>query len=209
MDEPLAPARSSWRLALKALLVLLVAGLVALLLWGTLAAGKGRSLVSRIAAGEAPEAPAFALEVIWSRSETWPPELVRALEDGRLSLEELRGRPAVLNVWASWCIPCREEAPILAGSARAHGGEVVFVGVDVQDLTGDALAFLREFDVPFVSVRDQGNDTYRAYGLTGVPETYFLDNRGRIVAHIPGPVTRETLEGGIAAAARRRPAGSG
>jgi cytochrome c biogenesis protein CcmG/thiol:disulfide interchange protein DsbE len=179
--------------------VLLVAGLVVLLVWATLAAGRGRSLVSSVAAGEKPAAPRFDLEAIWPVDGRWPDRLVAALGDEKLSLEELRGRPVVLNFWASWCIPCRDEAPILAASARAHAGEVRFVGVDVQDLRGDALAFLREFAVPYVSVRDRGDETYRAYGLTGVPETYFIDADGSLVAHLPGPVSAETLERGIAA----------
>lgn len=202
MDEPVAPERSSrWRLGLKATALAAVVGLIALLLWATLASGEGKSLVAKIAAGEKPAAPRFDLPVIWARHETWPSSLASALSDGKLSLAELRGHPAVLNFWASWCIPCRDEAPTLAASARAHRGQVVFVGIDVQDLRGDALAFLREFDVPYVSVRDGSDETYRGYGLTGVPETYFLDREGRIVAHSPGAVSRARLEDGITAAA--------
>jgi cytochrome c biogenesis protein CcmG/thiol:disulfide interchange protein DsbE len=113
-------------------------------------------------------------------------------------IADLRGKPALINVWASWCVPCREEAPILNASAHAHAGEVVFLGVNVQDLRADALAFSREFSTPYVSVRDRGNRTYEDYGLTGVPETYYLDARGRIVAHSPGAISRTTLEQGIA-----------
>lgn len=193
------------RALLKAGGIALVIALLALLAWATLAAGKGRSLVAQIAAGEAPTAPVFELEVIWPRTESWPPDLPAAV-DGRLSLAELRGRPVVLNFWASWCIPCRDEAPILNASAKAHRGEVVFVGIDVQDLRSDALSFLREFDVVYVSVRDEADDTYRAYGLTGVPETYYLSADGRIVAHWPGAVSRSSLEAGIEQAIEGRPA---
>jgi cytochrome c biogenesis protein CcmG/thiol:disulfide interchange protein DsbE len=185
--------------------VSLVAALVGLLGWATLSAGRGSSLVSRIAAGEAPPAPPFSLEVLWPRAETWPTPARRRLGDGRLDLRELRGRPVVINFWASWCIPCRDEAPILNASARAHAGEVVFLGVNIQDLKTDALAFSREFDTPYVSVRDRGNGTYEDYGLTGVPETYYLDGRGRIVAHSPGAISRASLEEGIAQAMRGAP----
>jgi cytochrome c biogenesis protein CcmG/thiol:disulfide interchange protein DsbE len=82
---------------------------------------------------------------------------------------------------------------------------VAFVGIDVQDLRTDALAFLREFDVPYVSVRDRDNEVFEAYGVTGVPETYYLDQRGRIVSHTPGAITRDTLEAGIGAALRGAP----
>jgi len=104
----------------------------------------------------------------------------------------------VLNFWASWCIPCRQEAPILHAAALRHRGRVVFTGVDVKDLTGDAIRFARKYQVNYVSARDGfGGKTWDSYGLTGVPETYFLDERGRIVAHIPGAVTPQTLEQGI------------
>jgi cytochrome c biogenesis protein CcmG/thiol:disulfide interchange protein DsbE len=195
-QTPERPSRWRWPLRFAALSV--VVGLFALLAWATLSAGRGSSLVSRIAAGEAPPAPAFSLEVLWPRADTWPADTRRRLADGRVDLGELRGRPVVINFWASWCIPCRDEAPILNASARAHAGEVVFVGIDVQDLKSDALAFSREFETPYVSVRDRGNGTYEDYGLTGVPETYFLDSQGRAVAHSPGAVSRQMLAQGIA-----------
>ena len=109
---------------------------------------------------------------------------------------EARGRLAFVTDEASWCIPCRDEAPLLNASARAHRGKVVFLGVNVQDLSEDALKFLREFDVPYASVRDRNNKIFEDYGLTGVPETYYLDARGRIVGHVPGAVSRRTLEQG-------------
>lgn len=207
MDEPVAAAsearaaraaHSRLRWALQLLAIFVVVGLFALLAWATLTAGSGKNLVASIAAGDLPPAPDFELGVIWDRTDTWPRQRRRTLSDGRLALSELRGRPTVINFWASWCGPCRDEAPILRASAQAHAGRVVFLGIDIQDLRPDALAFLREFDVPFVSVRDGSNQTYEDYGLTGVPETYYLDGQGRIVAHTPGPVSRRTLEDGIA-----------
>ena len=217
MDEPVTTARqaeapetvpaeatperpSRWRWPLRLVALSVVIGLLGLLAWATLSAGRGNSLVARIAAGEAPPAPSFSLEVLWPRAETWPVAARRRLADGRLDLRELRGRPLVVNFWASWCIPCRDEAPILNASARAHAGKVVFLGVNVQDLSSDALAFSREFDTPYASVRDRGNRTYEDYGLTGVPETYYLDASGRIVAHVPGAISRTSLEQGIAQA---------
>jgi cytochrome c biogenesis protein CcmG/thiol:disulfide interchange protein DsbE len=192
--EQSASQTPRWRWALRLAALSVVLGLLALLGWATLSSGRGNSLVARIAAGEKPPAPSFSLEVLWPRLETWPVGARRALADGRLDLAELRGRPVVLNFWASWCIPCRDEAPILNASARAHAGDVVFLGVNVQDLQSDALAFSREFDTPYASVRDRGNRTYEEYGLTGVPETYYVDARGRIVAHSPGALARESLE---------------
>jgi len=192
-----------WSLPLKVIAIAAVVGLLGLLAWATLAAGRGSSLVARIAAGKKPAAPAFKLGVLWPHTDTWPPELKATIADGELDLRELRGHPVALNFWASWCIPCRQEAPILHASALRHRGRVVFLGVDVKDLTGDALGFARKYKMNYVSARDgSGDKTWNSYGLTGVPETYFIDPTGRIVAHIPGAVSAQTLEEGIATITR-------
>jgi thiol-disulfide isomerase/thioredoxin len=187
----------------KLLALALIGALLALLGWATLVSGEGKTLVSRIAAGDRPAAPDLTLEVVWDNSRGWPAPLRPALAQGRLSLARLRGHVAVLNFWASWCGPCRSEAPLLARSARANPG-VLFLGVDVKDLTGDATSFLRRLDVPYPSLRDVGDKAYGAFGVTGVPETFYLDRRGRLVAHDPGPVTTTSLEAGIAAAQSSR-----
>ena len=197
------PGRGRWSLGLKTLALAFVAALLGLLVWATLAAGRGQSLVARIGAGKKPAAPGFTLEVIWPHAETWPPAAASRVGGEKLALAELRGRPVVLNFWASWCLPCRDEAPILHASAVRHGGDVVFLGVDVRDLSSDARAFLRKYKVNYVSVRDREDKTWSAYGLTGVPETYYLDARGRVVAHSPGAVSARTLEEGIAAISQR------
>lgn len=201
--------RSRWFLALKLGALAAVIGLLGLLVWATLAAGRGSSLVARVAAGKKPAAPGFALGVIWPHSETWPPPLRAAIADGKLDLRELRGHPVALNFWASWCAPCRQEAPILHASALRNRDQVVFVGVDVKDLTGDAVGFARKYKLNYVSVRDgSGDKTWNSYGLTGVPETYFLDGKGRIVAHIPGAVSTKTLAEGVATITTRSRGGS-
>ena len=163
-----------------------------------LAASRGPNLVREIADGKRPVAPPFTLDVIWPHAETWPAGVTRALAGGRLSLAELRGHPVVLNFFASWCFACKQEAPLLHAEARARAGKVIFLGVDVEDLTGDARGFARKYGINYVAVRDKSNSIYSAYGLTGVPETYFIDARGRAVAHIPGEATRATLDQGIA-----------
>ncbi len=196
--------RSPLRLALQLSALALVGSLLALLVWRLVASSRGAELVSRIRQGEKPAAPAFVLPVIWPHAETWPRPLRPVLADGQIALAELRGHPVVLNIWASWCIPCKKEAPELAASARAHAGRVAFLGLDVQDFKSDARRFLGRYDVRYVSVRDGGGATGDAYGITGVPETYWIDARGRIVDHYPGQVSRPQLEAGIAKAQSSR-----
>ena len=206
--EPPGPAVSAPRrrfrpLALAQLMaVALVAALLGLLVWRLAAGNPGAGFVSAIKRGDNPQAPAFDLPVIWDRLDTWPRRLKTALADDRIALAELRGHPVVINFWASWCIPCKEEAPDLAAAARAHAGQVAFLGLDIQDLTSDARRFLRKLDVPYVSVRDGSPHSYTAYGLTGVPETYYVNRRGLVVAHSIGAVSRDELERNIALALR-------
>ena len=192
--------------ALQLLALAGVAGLLALLVWRVVHAGRGGHLVAEVRSGKKPAAPQFSLPVLWSRDQTWPAAARRALADQQLSLRELRGHPVVLNFWASWCIPCKHEAPLLAASARAHSGRVAFLGIDVQDFSSDARKFMKHFDAPYVSVRagDGKSGVYEDYGLTGVPETYWLDPRGRIIDHYPGEISREQLEAGIREAVKAR-----
>jgi cytochrome c biogenesis protein CcmG/thiol:disulfide interchange protein DsbE len=184
--------------------LLFVAGLLALLIWRVATEGRGKQLVKEIKADKKPPAPKFNLPVLWPHRETWPASLAGALADNRISPAELKGHPLVLNFFASWCIPCRHEAPLLDASAHEHAGRVVFLGVDVQDLKSDARGFLKRYHVNYVAVHDGGGSTYDGYGLTGVPETYWIDARGRIVAHYPGAISRRLLEQGIREAAQSK-----
>jgi cytochrome c biogenesis protein CcmG/thiol:disulfide interchange protein DsbE len=190
--------RPLWFRSLQGLALAFVVGLLVLLGWRLIDRGKGGALVSAIAADKRPVAPGFELPVLWDHTETWPPPARAALGDGRVSVAELRGHPVVLNFWASWCVPCKAEAPRLAAAAKAHAGDILFLGIDVQDFKSDARRFLTKYGTNYVSVRDGGDSTYSAYGLTGLPETYYLDTRGRIVAHDLGEVSDEGLETEIA-----------
>ena len=202
MSEPTDPQPQSHRRsplgwALMTLSLALVFGLLGLLVYRVAQGNPGKGLVASIRDGKKPAAPGFRLKVLWAQTETWDARARRALADGRVSPSELGGEPVVLNFWASWCVPCGREAPRLAASATAHRGEVVFLGLDVKDFSSDARKFLRKYKVNYVSVRDGGGQLYSSYGLTGLPETYFLDSRGRIVAHVLGEISRAQLEEGI------------
>ena len=113
--------------------------------------------------------------------------------DGDLALEDLRGKPVLINFWASWCVPCKDEAPMLRDAFERYGDQVAFVGVDIRDARSSALEFVERYDLDYQHVRDEDLAIYNDYGLTGQPETFFLDENGVILEHVPGPLAREQL----------------
>jgi cytochrome c biogenesis protein CcmG/thiol:disulfide interchange protein DsbE len=117
---------------------------------------------------------------------------------GRGSIAGYRGRWVLVNLWASWCVPCRQEAPDLDHFARRYRGRGVGVlGINVQDNSDDALAFLREFDVRYPQLRSVGDERSAAFGSTGVPENFLVDPQGRLALIRRGPVDEEFLEGEV------------
>ena len=114
--------------------------------------------------------------------------------DGTFGLANVEGRPFVLNFWASWCAPCKEEAPMLRNAVKDYGKDIDFVGVDIRDARSDALRFVEENKLTYPHVRDEGLEIYEDYGLTGQPETFFVDAQGVIVEHVNGPLTEEAFD---------------
>lgn len=116
-------------------------------------------------------------------------------------LSDYRGQTIVLNFWASWCPPCREEAPVLESVWRQYQAEdVIFVGVDIWDTEQDARAYIREFNITFPNVIDNRGKVAVEYGLTGVPETYFITPEGMISRKVIGAISQAVLEESIAEA---------
>jgi cytochrome c biogenesis protein CcmG/thiol:disulfide interchange protein DsbE len=108
---------------------------------------------------------------------------------GEGAIADYRGRWVLVNLWASWCGPCRQEAPVLDEFARRYRGRnVTVLGIDVQDNSDDALAFLREFDLRYPQLRSVGDERSEAFGSTGVPENFLVDPRGRLALIWRGPV---------------------
>jgi len=120
----------------------------------------------------------------------------------RVSLAALRGTPVVLNFWATWCIPCFQEHPVLAAAARRYGNRVQFLGVVYDDKEATIGAFLQRYGSNYPNLMDDDGQVAIAYGVYGVPETYFVDGEGKIVYKHVGPLTHESL------AARLRQAGA-
>jgi cytochrome c biogenesis protein CcmG, thiol:disulfide interchange protein DsbE len=160
--------------------IVAVAALVALLLYGVLQGDDDTGIDAALADGRRPAAPALTL-----------PHL-----DGgaKASLADHRGKVVVLNFWASWCAPCRDEAPLLQRWHRrieSQGGTVI--GVDALDASDDARAFVSRYGITYPILRDASAKNLKPYGVSGYPETFVLDRRGRIAALVRGPVTDEFL----------------
>lgn len=107
-------------------------------------------------------------------------------------LSELRGTPVVINVWASWCGPCRHEFPFFQAQAVEKGAEIAFIGVDTQDSDEAALSFLAELPLPYPSYSDPDREIARELDVgPGLPNTIFIDREGKVAYHLRGPVTSE------------------
>jgi cytochrome c biogenesis protein CcmG/thiol:disulfide interchange protein DsbE len=114
--------------------------------------------------------------------ETAPEFELPTLSGDTLSSDDLKGHLVVVNFWASWCLPCREEAPLLERTWRQYRDEgVIFVGVNIKDAESDAKAFVDEFDITYPMVRDLDQELTRAFGVRGLPETFFVDHEWRFV----------------------------
>lgn len=123
-----------------------------------------------------------------------PDFTLQKISGGKLQLSHLRGHPVILNFWASWCPPCRDEAPALEQAWQKYRGKGIdFVGVDVWDTHGDATRFLCDFKVTYPNVEDPLGDASIAYGLTGTPETVLISSGGMLERKWIGPLPAATL----------------
>ena len=129
---------------------------------------------------------------------TAPSFALREVGTGRtIGLEQFRGKPVVLNFWATWCGPCYEEHPILVANARRLGSQAQFLGVVFQDSEEKILKFLADRGSGYPTVVDDAGKTAIAYGVGGIPETFFLDAKGTIVAKHAGPVSTDLLHANL------------
>ena len=123
-----------------------------------------------------------------------------SLDQFRTLLAQLRGRPVVVNYWATWCGPCRDEAPALGTLARAFAGKVQFVGVDIQDNATAARAWIRQYRWPYPSVSDPTKAIENGMGLIGQPVTVVYGPSGKVMLRIPGSFVALKEEGKLRAA---------
>jgi cytochrome c biogenesis protein CcmG, thiol:disulfide interchange protein DsbE len=163
----------SLKLGAQGLALAAVAALLVLLVWKVLKQETGG-----IAIGE--QAPAFVLPLLAG--------------EGRVSLTDLRGKAVVVNFWASWCVPCKDESPYLEQLWRGRRGDgLVLVGINEEDVTKDARRFARRAELTYPLVRDRNGGLRDEYELRGYPETFVIDRSGDLVERIAGPVHRGEL----------------
>jgi len=190
-----SPGRSRKRSIIIFVVVsLLNAGLLALL-WSQLVtpapglnnSSTGNALTSTNDPLRGKPAPDFTLAILSTHAE--PP----------IHLANLRGKPVVINFWASWCSPCADEAPLLQ-AAWQHAGTkgVIFIGIDYQDTQSDGLSFLQKQGITYPSAIDANGATAINYGVTGTPETFFIDRRGVVVATVRSQITAQQLQTDVA-----------
>ena len=172
-------------------MLLPVLALIALLAAASVRRERALAIGAAIARGEAPPVPAVMLRTI---TPAGAPGGGAGQPPRQVALRDLRGRAVVLNFWASWCGPCRDEAPLLVGLARDYRDRgLVVVGVDTQDLEAPARAFLARYGVAYLNLRDPDGGVGRLFGTTGVPETFFIDADGRILGKFPGVQLDRTI----------------
>jgi cytochrome c biogenesis protein CcmG/thiol:disulfide interchange protein DsbE len=148
------------------LVVLGVAGLLGFLTWGLISTGDGGLTTGDpIPVATLPTLPL----------------------GGDASVEDFQGEWVLLNVWASWCVPCRDESPALEKFEKENRGKITVLGVDTRDLTDDALGFLEEYDIDYAQIRDASGEYADDLKTSGVPESFLINPDGELVAHIPGP----------------------
>ena len=174
--------------------ILLAAGLpllafLGILVWSSLqtggrAGGLGVNTEFGIAEVEAEAAQDFSLELH---------------DGGSVTLSDLRGRVILVDFWASWCAPCRQEAPVLEQTYQEYlGTDVEFIGVNIWDLPDNAAAYVEEFGIRYPSGVDAEGKIAIDYGVKGIPEKFFIDRDGVVRQKFVGPIRpdklRETLD---------------
>lgn len=147
--------------------------------------------------GEKPEARKMSQAPSSVQSRQAIPLSIRSFDGRDISLEGLRGKPVVVNFFASWCGPCQLEAPALADAWAEFGGRVEFVAVAIDDSEDGARGFVKEFGLKFAAGIDSTGEIAKAYNIYAIPRTYIIDRAGDVLYEHSGVITREVLDEAI------------
>lgn len=171
--------RRRWLVAVVVLLV----GLAAVAVWQEVSRSPTADSTALVGRTGQP-APAFSLPNLTDPSR-------------RVTLASFRGKPLVINFWASWCVPCRTEMPLLEQAYRSQHGKVVFLGIDANDTPSAAKAFLARVHVTYPTISDDNGATATGYGLYGLPTTVFISPSGKIEGRHIGELHADTLRAAL------------
>jgi cytochrome c biogenesis protein CcmG/thiol:disulfide interchange protein DsbE len=173
---------------LRAVAVAAVAALLALLVWDV-AHQQGAGIAAKVDKGQTVAAPATRLP--------------RLNGGSKFDLAAYRGKVVVVNFWASWCVECKLEAKTLRDAAARWRGKAVVVGIDTKDLSSAARRYMSRYGVNYGVVRDVDGSTSDRWGVTGYPETFFVDRDGNVIPpHVNGPIPAAQLNAAIRQAIR-------
>lgn len=165
------------RKSVLAIAALVLVGFLGLLIWGMLN-----------------KEPITGLSGITMVNRPAPDFTLTTFEGTAISLEDLRGKPVVINFWASWCPPCRIEAPLIERTWREYKNRgLIFLGVNIQDRKEDALNYIREFDITYPNGPDPTGEISIDYGVSGLPVTFFVSSKGEIVRRWVGAIEKSVL----------------
>ena len=117
-----------------------------------------------------------------------------------LSLSNFKGKPVVLNFWASWCAPCKEEVPLLERTwkqMQVQGKDVVLLGIDFQDSNSDGMSFLRLYSITYPTVLDAAGSVSIKYSVTALPQTIFINRNGTVISRVPRELTAQILSSNL------------
>lgn len=170
-----------FRKSVVAIAAIIIAGFLGLLLWGML----NREPITGLSGVTMIDRPA-------------PDFKLTTFDGATISLADLRGKPVVINFWASWCPPCRIEAPLIERARRVYKNRgPVFLGVNIQDREEDALSYIREFDITYPNGPDPHGEIAIDYGVSGLPVTFFVTREGQILRRWVGALEKNVLFGAI------------
>jgi cytochrome c biogenesis protein CcmG/thiol:disulfide interchange protein DsbE len=160
-----------------AIAALVIVGFLGVLIWGMLN-----------------KQPITGLSGITMVNRPAPDFILTTFKGTTIPLEDLRGKPVVINFWASWCPPCRIEAPLIERTWRAYKNrDLIFIGVNIQDREQDALNYIREFAITYPNGPDPTGEISIDYGVSGLPVTFFVSREGEVVRRWVGAIEKSVL----------------